>query len=65
PEMGSEIKLEEIKIFGINKQPNRITWNGQDLTPMAKWTFDANKNILIMKDLALDFSKTHKFAFLQ
>ncbi|CAF4731027.1 unnamed protein product [Rotaria socialis] len=65
PEMGSEIKLEEIKIFGINKQPNRITWNGQDLTPMAKWTFDPNKNILIMKDLALDFSKTHKFAFLQ
>ncbi|CAF2051540.1 unnamed protein product [Rotaria magnacalcarata] len=64
-EMGNEIKLEEIKIFGINKQPTGITWNGQNLTPMTKWTFDANKNILIMKDLALDFSKTHKFIFLQ
>jgi alpha-glucosidase (family GH31 glycosyl hydrolase) len=63
PEMGREVKLEEIKMFGLNKQPTRIVWNGEDLSSTTKWSFDAEKKILIMKTLALDMSKTHRFVF--
>jgi len=31
PQMGNEIKFEDIKIFGMNKEPKRILWNGQEL----------------------------------
>jgi alpha-glucosidase (family GH31 glycosyl hydrolase) len=64
PQMGNEIKLDEIKIFGIDKQPTRVVWNGQDLTPTSKWTFDATKKILYMTTLTLNVAKTHKFVFL-
>jgi alpha-glucosidase (family GH31 glycosyl hydrolase) len=64
PQMGDEIKLEEITIFGIDKQPMRVVWNGQDLTPTSQWTFDATKQTLNMKTLALNMAKTHKFVFL-
>jgi hypothetical protein len=63
-QMSNEIKLEEIKIFGINKQPTRILWNGQDLTPTSKWVFDATKNILHMKMLTLNMDKIHKLILL-
>ena len=55
-------KIDEISIFGMTKQPTRIIWNGQDLST-NKWTFDSNKNILKMKALTLDLSKTHRYVF--
>ncbi len=63
PQMGNDIKLEEITIFGVTKEPSRIVWNGQELAT-SKWTFDATKKILNMKTLALNLSKTHKFVYL-
>ncbi len=56
-------KLETISIFGVTKQVTRIAWNGQDLSK-DKWSFDTNTNILQMKTLALDLSKTHRFVFI-
>jgi alpha-glucosidase (family GH31 glycosyl hydrolase) len=64
PNMGNDIKLEDIKIFGMNKAPTKILWNGQELTPTRQWSFDTTKNILSMKELALNMPKTHKFVFL-
>jgi alpha-glucosidase (family GH31 glycosyl hydrolase) len=64
PQMGNEIKLEDIKIFGMNKEPTRILWNGQELKSTVQWTFDTTKNILHMTRLVLNVAKTHKFIFL-
>jgi hypothetical protein len=61
PEMDRQVKLEDIKIFGMSKQPTKIMWNGQDLTPTTQWTYDNQKKILIMTRLALDMSHIHKF----
>jgi alpha-glucosidase (family GH31 glycosyl hydrolase) len=63
-QMGDEIKLEEIKIFGMDKQPARVVWNGQNLSPTNKWTFNATTKILHMEMLSLNMAKTHKFVFL-
>jgi len=38
PKMGNDIKLEEITIFGMNKAPTKILWNGQELTPTTQWS---------------------------
>ena len=63
PEMTDQIKLEEISVFGLSNGPTRIVWNGQDVDK-SKFTFDANKKILKMTNLSLNFSKTHRFRFL-
>ena len=63
PEMTDQVKLDEIAIFGLTASPNRVVWNGQDLS-RDKWTFDGTKNILRMNSLGLNVSKTHKFILL-
>ena len=63
PQMIDQIKLEEINIWGLMKEPTRISWNGQDLSK-DKWTLDSNKKILKMNNLALNLSKTQRFVFL-
>ncbi|CAF5173519.1 unnamed protein product, partial [Rotaria sp. Silwood1] len=63
-QMGNEVKLEEIKIFGMNKQPMKILWNGQELIYTNQWIFNATKNILHMQMLKLNMAKIHKFIFL-
>ncbi|CAF3413409.1 unnamed protein product [Rotaria sp. Silwood1] len=63
PQMSDDGKLDEIKIFGINKQPTTVIWNGQELIA-SKWTFDATRNVLHMQTLALNMAKTHKFVFI-
>ncbi len=60
--MSQQIKLEEIKIYGLRNQPTKIQWNGQNLSN-TKWNFNSTWNILQMHNLALDFSQTHKFIF--
>ncbi len=60
-EMDRQVKLEDIKIFGMNKQPTRILWNGQALMPTTQWTYDDQRKILSMTRLALDMSNTHSF----
>ena len=64
PEMGDEIKLEEIKILGVNRQPTKVVWNGQDLTPTSQWIYNGTKNSLQMQMLGLNMAKVHKFIFL-
>ncbi|CAF3630946.1 unnamed protein product [Adineta steineri] len=64
PEMDKQVKLEEIKIFGMNKEPTRITLNGQDLIPTTQWTYDNEKKTLNMKQLTLDMSSTHKIVMI-
>ena len=64
PRMGEEVKLGEVRIFGLKTQPARIVWNGKDLTPTSQWTFDATKNVLEMKMLELDVAQTHRFLLL-
>lgn len=63
PQMENEIRLDEIKIYGMNNQPTRVIWNGQDLAG-SKWTFDATKNILHMQMLNLNIAKIQKFIFM-
>jgi len=55
-------KLENILIFGMTKQPTKITWNGKDLSK-NKWTYETNTKVLKMTTLTLDLSQTHKFVF--
>ncbi|CAF4751621.1 unnamed protein product [Rotaria socialis] len=64
PEMGDTIKLEDIKVFGMNQIPTRILWNGQELQPTGQWTFNSATNILQMTGLALNVAKIHRFTFL-
>ncbi|CAF1150433.1 unnamed protein product [Rotaria sordida] len=64
PQMGNEIKLEEIKIFGMNKNLTRILWNGHELKPVEQWIFNATMNVLHMTNLKLNMVKTHKFVFI-
>ncbi|CAF2048842.1 unnamed protein product [Rotaria magnacalcarata] len=64
PEMGDTIKLEDIKVFGMNIIPTRVLWNGQELKPAAQWTFNNATNILQMTGFALNVAKIHKFTFL-
>ncbi|CAF0953791.1 unnamed protein product [Adineta steineri] len=60
-QMGNGIKFEDIKIFGLNKQPTKILWNGQELISTSQWTFDITTNVLHMTKLSLNVAKTHKF----
>lgn len=62
-QMGAEIKFESIKIFGMNKSPTKVVWNGQTLRPVDQWNFEPAGNVLEMTNLALNVSKTHKIVF--
>lgn len=64
PDMDKSIVLDEIKIFGLNKQPTRIVRNGQELTSNTQWTFDSDNKVLYLKNLSLRFSDTHKINIL-
>lgn len=61
-QMGYEIKLEEITIYGFKSSPRNIRWNEKSLSK-EKWIFNSPSNVLQMKNLALDFSQTHKLIF--
>ena len=63
PQMGDDIQLNDIKIFGLDQQPSRIVWNGQDLTPDTKWAFDTMNKVLHLKMLRLNVAKAHRFVF--
>ncbi|CAF2829151.1 unnamed protein product [Rotaria sp. Silwood2] len=63
PQMGNDVKLNEIKVFGMNKRPTTVIWNGQNLIA-SKWTFDTTKNVLHMQMLALNMAKIQKFVFI-
>ncbi|CAF0869288.1 unnamed protein product [Adineta steineri] len=63
PQMGNDIKLEDITIYGMDKAPTKVMWNGQDLIMSTQWTFDSTKNILRMTKLELNVAKIHKFNF--
>ena len=64
PTMGAEVKLAEIRIFGLKTRPTRIIWNGIGLTPNTQWTYDASKNVLDMKMLELNVAQFHRFTLL-
>ena len=64
PQMNNDTKLEDIKIFGLDKNLTRVLWNGQDLQRTNQWTWTATNNVLHIKTLTLKVNKTHKFVFL-
>jgi alpha-glucosidase (family GH31 glycosyl hydrolase) len=60
--MNHQIKLEDITIYGLQNSPTKIQWNGKNLLN-TKWTFNSTFKVFKMQNLALDFSRTHKFIF--
>ena len=64
PQMSSDTQLDEIHVYGLDKQPASIVWNGQSLLPSTQWTFNATANVLHMKMLGLNMAKTHKIVLL-
>ncbi|CAF0767231.1 unnamed protein product, partial [Adineta ricciae] len=63
PQMGNDVKLEDIKVYGMDRAPSRILWNRRELSATTQWTFDSAKNVLSMTKLALDVTKSHAFVF--
>lgn len=62
PQMGEEIYLDEITIYGLKKSPRRVHWNERVLSH-TKWTFNSTRNVLKMQTVALNVSRTHTFSF--
>jgi len=61
-QMGYQIKLNQITIYGLQSQPAIIRYNQQHL-PNNKWSFNSTSNVLQMNNLQLDFSQKNFFIF--